>query len=242
MENVWMVVRILLCLAVLVVAGCAGDGTRDVREGHAKMVTTTEKLQPPDTTSATGAYEGLSDYRIGAMDVIDISVFNLAELTRQVRVNSKGMISLPLLGSMHAAGKTVPELEAEITKLLADDFLQEPQVTVYVREFTSQRITVEGAVRTPGIYPLSGRTSLLQAIVVAGGVNEYANPRGIIIFRVIDGKRMAAVFDLREIRGGNAEDPQVYGDDLIVIDESGAKSAWRSLLQTMPALGLFRLL
>jgi polysaccharide export outer membrane protein len=57
---------------------------------------------------------------------------------------------------------------------------------------------------------------------------------------VIDGERMAAVFDLREIRGGNAEDPQVYGDDLIVIDESGSKSAWRTLLGAMPVLGMFR--
>jgi polysaccharide export outer membrane protein len=152
------------------------------------------------------------------------------------------MISLPLLGPIEAAGKTVPELEAEITQLLAEDFLQNPQVTVFVQEYTSQRITVEGAVKSPGIFPLSGRTSLLQAIVIAGGVTEYANPRGIIIFRVIDGKRMAAVYDLRDIRGGNAEDPLVYGDDLIVIDESGSKSAWRSLLQTMPVLGMFRIL
>ena len=234
--------RICLAVSLLFLAACAGDGTRDVREGRARMVTTTDKLQPPDTTSASGSYEGKSEYRIGPTDVIDIAVYQLADLTRSVRVNSRGMISLPLLGPIKAAGKTVPELESEITQLLAEDFLQNPQVTVFVKEYTSQRITVEGAVNAPGIYPLSGRTSLLQAIVMSGGVSEYANPRGIIIFRVIDGERMAAVFDLREIRGGNAEDPQVYGDDLIVIDESGGKSAWRSLLQTMPVLGLFRIL
>ena len=138
--------------------------------------------------------------------------------------------------------KVIMMCELPSNALLAEDFLQNPQVTVFVREYTSQRITVEGAVKSPGIYPLSGRTSLLQAIVIAGGVTELANPRGIIVFRVIDGERMAAVFDLREIRGGNAEDPQVYGDDLIVIDESGPRSAWRSLLQTMPVLGLFRIL
>jgi polysaccharide biosynthesis/export protein len=234
--------RVLLAVALMLLTACASDGTRDVREGRARMVTTTDNLQPPDTTTASGAYEGRSEYRIGAQDVIDISVYQLPDLTRSARVNSKGMISLPLLGPIEAAGKTVPELEAEITQLLAEDFLQNPQVTVFVQEYTSQRITVEGAVKSPGIFPLSGRTSLLQAIVIAGGVTEYANPRGIIIFRVIDGKRMAAVYDLRDIRGGNAEDPLVYGDDLIVIDESGSKSAWRSLLQTMPVLGMFRIL
>ncbi len=235
-------VRVLVAVSLMSLAACASDGTRDVREGRARMVTTTDQLQPPDTTTASGAYEGLSEYRIGAQDVIDVAVYQLPDLTRSVRVNSKGMISLPLLGPIEAGGKTVPELEADITQLLAEDFLQNPQVTVFVREYTSQRITVEGAVKSPGIYPLSGRTSLLQAIVIAGGVTEYANPRGIIVFRVIEGKRMAAVFDLRDIRGGNAEDPQVYGDDLIVIDESGSKSAWRSLLQTMPVLGMFRIL
>jgi polysaccharide export outer membrane protein len=148
---------------------------------------------------------------------------SLAGIDAPLRVNSRGMVSLPLLGPIKAAGKTVSELEDEITGLLADDFLQDPQVTVFVSAYTSQKITIEGAVKTPGIYPLNGNTSLLQAIVVAGGVSELANPRGIIIFRVIDGKRMAAVFDLREIRGGNAEDPRVYGDDLIVVDESGSK-------------------
>lgn len=240
MEMPLMFLRVCLCLALLCLAACAGDGTRDVREGRARMVTTTDTLRPPDTTGASGAYEGVSDYRLGARDVLEIEVYQMPELTRRVRVNSKGMISLPLLGPIKAVGKSTSELEDEITKMLADDFLQDPQVTVFVAEYTSQQITVEGAVNSPGIYPLNGKTSLLQAIVRAGGVSEYANPRGIIIFRVIDGQRMAAVFDLREIRGGNAEDPQVYGDDLIVIDESGSKSAWRSLLTAMPVLGMFR--
>jgi polysaccharide export outer membrane protein len=202
-------------------------------------VTTTGELRPPDTTSATGAYEGVADYRLGASDVVDVEVYGLPELTRQLRVNSRGMITLPILGPIRAAGKTVAELEDEITTLLAEDLLQDPQVTVFVSAYTSQKITIEGAVAKPGIYPLSGNTSLLQAIVIAGGVSEVANPKGIIIFRVIDGKRMAAVFDLDQIRGGNAEDPRIYGDDLIVIDRSGSKSAWAALLKVVPVAGMF---
>lgn len=234
-----MVSRVWLVLALLCLASCASDTMRDVRKGQASMVTTTKQLQPPDTTSATGAYEGVADYRLGASDVVAIEVYGLPELTRSLRVNSRGMISLPLLGPIRAAGKTVSELEDEITTLLSDDYLQDPQVTVFVSDYTSQKVTIEGAVKTPGIYPLSGNTSLLQAIVVAGGVSELANPKGIIIFRVIDGKRMAAVFDLEQIRGGNTEDPRVYGDDLIVVDQSGTKSAWQSLLKVVPVAGLF---
>lgn len=228
-----------LLMSLLLFAGCASDGLRDVRQGTAKMVTTTDRLTPPDSTSPTGAYRGVSDYRIGPQDVLELSVYQLSELNGPVRVNSQGMISLPLLGPMTAAGKTVPELEKEITDQLAADYLQNPQVSLFVREFTSQTVTIEGAVNSPGIYPLKGRTSLLQAVVIAGGLNEYANPRGVIVFRTINGERMAAVFDIRDIRGGNAEDPQIYGEDLIVIDESGSKSAYRDFFKAIPIIGLF---
>jgi len=227
----------LFVLAVL--SGCASDGLKDVRQGTAKMVTTTDTLSPPDSTSPTGAYRGVSDYRIGPQDILELQVYQLTELNGPARVNSQGMISLPLLGPMVAAGKTVPELELEITEKLAADYLQNPQVSLFVREFTSQTVTIEGAVNAPGIYPLKGRTSLLQAIVTAGGLGEYANPRGIIVFRTIKGERMAAVFDIRDIRGGNAEDPLIYGEDLIVIDESGSKSAYRDFFKALPIIGLF---
>lgn len=234
-----MVSRLCLWLALLCLSACATDTMKDVRAGQASKVTTTEELRPPDTTSATGAYEGVADYRLGAADVVAIEVYGLPELTRSLRVNSRGMIALPLLGPIQAAGKTVAELEDEITTKLAEDYLQDPQVTVFVSEYTSQKITVEGAVNKPGIYSLSAKTTLLQAIVTAGGVSEVANPKGIIIFRVIDGQRMAAVFDLQAIRGGNAEDPRIYGDDLIIVDQSGAKSAWSNLLKVVPVAGMF---
>lgn len=234
-----MVSRVWLWLALLCLSACGSDNVRDVRDGNAAMVTTTEDLRPPDSTSATGAYEGIPEYLLGAGDKVDIEVFGVKKLTRSLRINSRGMITLPLLGPIKAAGKTNAQLEEEITSLLADDFMQDPQVTVFVSEYESQKVTVEGAVKTPGIYPLTRTTSLLQAIVGAGGVTDMANKEGVIIFRVIDGKRMAAVFDLNAIRGGNAEDPRVYGDDLIVIDQSGTKSAWGEFLKAVPLAQFF---
>lgn len=230
---------LLLCLA-FGLAACASDNMRDVREGRAKMVITMEDLPPPDSSSIEGVYQGQPDYRVGPQDQLEIAVYQLPELSRTVRVNTRGYISLPLVGPILVGGKTVTEIETELTEQLSKDFLQDPQVMVFVAEYASQRITIEGAVNRPGIMPLSSRTSLLQAIVMAGGVSETANPRGIIIFRTIKGQRMAAVFDLREIRGGNAPDPQVYGDDLIVVDESGSKSAYKTLIASIPVLGFFR--
>ena len=198
-------------MALLLAACSVGGGTRD-------SATTTTVLAPPDTTSASGAYQGGGDYRIGAQDLLAISVFGVEELAKEVRVNSNGQISLPLIGGVMAGGKTIPELEAELARKYSDGFLQNPQVSVFVKEFTSQRVTLEGALKSPGIYPITGRTTLLQGIALAGGVDDkIADLGGIVLMRQVDGKRAVAVYDLRQVRKGLAEDPQLYGDDIIVV-------------------------
>lgn len=223
----------LLIAAVfaLVLAACASSGNRTAAHGIT--------LPPPDTTAASGAYEGATDYRVGSQDLLEISVFGVSELTHQARVNSNGMINLPLIGGVMAGGRTVPELEKELGEKYADGYLQNPQVTVFVKEYTSQRVTLEGALEKPGIYPLTGKTSLLQAVAMAGGTDEFADLEGVVLFRHIDGKRMAAAYDLTKVRRGELEDPQVYGDDIIVIERSGSKSAFREFIRSVPALGLF---
>lgn len=223
----------LLIAAVfaLLLAACASSGNRTAAHGIT--------LPPPDTTAASGAYEGATDYRVGSQDLLEISVFGVSELTHQARVNSNGMINLPLIGGVMAGGRTVPELEKELGEKYADGYLQNPQVTVFVKEYTSQRVTLEGALEKPGIYPLTGKTSLLQAVAMAGGTDEFADLEGVVLFRHIDGKRMAAAYDLTKVRRGELEDPQVYGDDIIVIERSGSKSAFREFIRSVPALGLF---
>lgn len=231
----WM--RGLLTSAlVLLLAACAGSG--GTRDATASAV---HALPPPDTTAASGAYEGATDYRIGAMDLLQISVFGVEDLDKEVRVNSNGQISLPLVGGVMAGGRTIPELESELAKKYANGFLQNPQVSVFVKEYSSQRITLEGAVKKPGIYPITGRTSLLQAIALAEGVDDkVADLGGIVLMRQVEGRRQAAVFDLRLVRKGMVDDPQVYGDDIIVVEQSGSKSAFRRFIETAPAVGVFR--
>jgi len=229
----------LLALSVLLLSGCL-TSSGPVRSGTAKVVTTTDNLGPPDTTTNTGAYIGTAEYRIGGQDLLEVSVFQIQDLNRTLRVNSSGQISLPLIGTVMAGGLTVSELEKLLAEKLSENYLQDPQVSVFVKEFSSQRITMEGAVGSPGIYPLQGRTTLLQAIARAGGVADLANLQGIVIFRQVDGQKMAAVFDLQAIRGGNAEDPEVYGDDIIVIDVSGPRSALRRFLEAFSVFNVFR--
>jgi polysaccharide export outer membrane protein len=235
-----MLVRLFAAaMMALLLSACASSSSNIGAAGTSRAVASADALGAPDSTTASGEYTGDSEYRIGAQDLLEISVFQVPDLNRAVRVNSNGLVSLPLIGQMTAGGKTVQELEAEIASKLEQGYLQSPQVTVFVKEFTSQRVTVEGAVRKPGIYPLTGRTSLLQTIALAEGVTDLANLDGIVVFRTIDGKKMAAVFSLKQIRSGEAPDPQVYGDDIVVVDTSGGKSALRQIMQVVPFFNLF---
>ncbi|MDQ3028112.1 MAG: polysaccharide biosynthesis/export family protein, partial [Pseudomonadota bacterium] len=93
------------------------------------------------------------DYRIGPEDLIEIQVFGVDQLTRTVRVNSRGLISLPLIGNLEVGGLTSQQAEALVVAKLAENFLQNPQVSFFIREYTSQRVTIEGAVNKPGVYP-----------------------------------------------------------------------------------------
>lgn len=229
-----------LVLLVAMLAACAGSNSSAIRSGTARAVTSAEELGAPDTRAASGAYTGTSEYRVGAQDLLEISVFQVNDLNRTVRVNSNGQISLPLIGVVQAGGNTVQELEQLIAGKLTEGYLQAPQVSVFVKEFTSQRVTLEGAVEKPGIYPITGKTSLLQAIAMGGGVTELANLQGVVVFRTVDGQKMAAVFDLKQIRAGETVDPQIYGDDIVVVDQSGAKTGLRRILEAIPAFNLFR--
>ena len=230
-------VRLAALLMCVLLAACASQ--QALTPGSSHIVESHGDLPAPDSTSASGAYEGVSEYRVGPQDLLTISVFGVPELNQDVRVNTSGDISLPLIGRLQAGGRTIQELEQDIATKLSATMLQSPQVTVFIKEYTSQRVTVEGAVKKPGIFPITGRTSLLQAIATAGGLDELADPRALVVFRTIKGQKMAAVFDLEAIRHGAAEDPQVYGDDIVVVDISGSKSAFRRIFQAVPLLGIF---
>ena len=227
----------LVLLFVLLLAACSSAG------GTRAAAAPEGGLPAPDTTSASGAYRGATDYRIGAQDLLAISVFGVQELAKEVRVNSNGQISLPLIGGMMAGGLTIPELERELARKYSDGYLQNPQVSVFVKEFTSQRVTLEGAVAKPGIYPITGRTTLLQAIALAGGIDDKtADLGGIVLMRQVDGKRMAAAYDLREVRRGVVADPVIYGDDIVVVEQSASKTALRRFIESVPVLGIFNVL
>lgn len=134
-----------------------------------------------------GQEKGRAEYKIGARDLLDISVFGLKELNRTVRVSEEGNISLPLLGEIHVEDFTKTELEEKLSQLLEEKYLQNPQVTVFIKEYQSKRVFMLGAVEEPGPYELLGSQTLLQLISQAGGLTSDAGDEIIIIRKLHDG-------------------------------------------------------
>lgn len=227
----------IVVLVCLLLAACS-DQPALVRN-NPNLVVNSAGLPAPDAMASD--YRKSLEYRIGSLDLLTVSVFGVQELTQDVRVDSLGNITLPLIGSVPAGGRTAIELQHDIAAKLSAGFLQSPQVSVFIKEYTSQRVTVEGEVKKPGIIPLTGTTSLLQVIATSQGLSDLADHRGVVVFRTIKGQRMGAVFDIDAIGRGAAEDPQIYGDDVVVVATSGSKSRLHNFIQAVPVLGMFRL-
>ncbi|MDP3483471.1 MAG: polysaccharide biosynthesis/export family protein [Sulfuricella sp.] len=183
------------------------------------------------------------EYVIGYLDLLEIEVFQSQTFSKAVRVNSRGIISLPLIGTIQAGGRTSQELETDIATKLSESYMQDPQVSVFVKEYTSQRVTVEGNVKNAGVYPLKGRTTLLQVIAMASGLDGLANTTEIRILRSVNGEKTSLLYNLESIRTGGTEDPVVKGEDRIVVDSSSGKSILKEFKDILPILsfGLFLL-
>ncbi len=182
-----------------------------------------------------------SVYRIGQGDLLAVNVFQVPDLSSdQVRVDTSGDISLPLIGPLRAEGKTSLELSEDIRAQLAQRYLRDPRVSVGVQETASEKVTIDGAVTEPGVYQMKGQTTLMQAIAMAKGPTRLSNLRSVVVFRVTDGNRTVAQFDLAAIRAGQQADPVVLGNDVIVVDGSRLNAALREIIAILPAAALFR--
>jgi polysaccharide export outer membrane protein len=180
-----------------------------------------------------------ADYKLGPMDTVHVAVFQVQDLSGDFEIDLAGNIAMPLIGSVRAADLTTAQLDDAISRKLSEKYLQNPDVAVTLKASTRRTITVDGAVAHPGMFAINGPTTLIQAIAMAQGTTEAANPRRVAIFRQIQGKRSAAAFDLTSIRRGEMQDPPVYRGDIIVVDGDGVKKTTQQILQSIPILGLF---
>jgi polysaccharide biosynthesis/export protein len=229
----------ILCVlnTALIVGFCCIQGQLFAQSPNALAVPTDKSKSPINNISTTevnanraiGTVE--AEYKIGSQDLMEVTVFGQPELTRTVRVNSAGDISLPLIGTIAAVGLTGQQLEQRIAASLGERYLQNPQVTVFMKEFTTLRFTVEGAVNKPGVYPLTGQMTLLRALAVAGGQGQLSDLSEVMLFRITDkGERQTLKYDADKVRSGEQADPLIQNDDLVVVKRSKARTALRDSL------------
>lgn len=215
-------------IGLLILAACA-----DTRGGS---IPYDRPLSAPDEM----VFQTLAtDYKIAPMDKLAIKVFKMDDLTADYDVDLAGNISLPLVGQVQAANLTTAQLDDLLTQKLGEKYLEHPDVSVAIKSSTAHVVTVDGAVKEAGSFPVGGPTSLIRAITMAKGTTEDANARRVAVFRTIGGKRQAAAFDLTSIRRGEAPDPEIFPGDIIVVDGSRVKAVQKQLLQSIPLLAIF---
>lgn len=185
---------------------------------------------------------GTTAYKIGAQDILEVSVFKVADLSKSVQVSEGGTINMPLLGEVAASGRTARELEQELTRSLGAKYLQNPQVTVYVKEYNSQRVTLEGSgIKKPGVYPIRGRMTLLQLVATAEGLSDISDSQ-LVVFRSTNGKKTAGKFDIAAIRTGDAPDPELMAGDVVVAPTSAGKETLNTVIKIVPLAAFATLL
>jgi polysaccharide biosynthesis/export protein len=158
----------------------------------------------PSATAAAGTTTGVPmppDYVIGPKDVLTVVFWRDKDLTGDVVVRPDGKITLPLLNEAQASGLTPEQLRKQLTDA-ARTFVEDPTVSVVVKEIHSRQVFITGQVAKPGEYPLTGPTTVLQLIALAGGVHEFADSKNIQIVRVENGRSVSHRFNYRDVQKG----------------------------------------
>lgn len=232
-KNTAVLTMLVLCTA------CAGSPSLGNRPGGAAgagpvVVTDASNLPPPERADLIAQNR---PYLIGPFDKLTIDVFGIEELSeKEVQTDAGGRISFPLAGIVEAAGKTPGELEQILEERLRGRFVRDPQVTVNLKETVSQVITVDGEVKEPGLYPVIGKMTLMRAVATAKGASEFAKLDDVVVFRTVGGQKMAALYNLKAIRRGYYEDPEVFANDVVVVGDSKARRIFKDALQLVPLL------
>lgn len=169
-----------LCRPVVVQDSPQQDqtATQDEDPGTDVQATQANPETPPSTEDIEGGGVIGPDYKLGPEDVVSIAVLNLPEMSQTVRVENDGTINVKLLGRVPAAGLTTAELKKELEREWGKSYIEDPVVSVFIKEFHSTPVSVVGAVAKPGLYQLPGSRTLLQVIAMAGGVNMPGTAAG----------------------------------------------------------------
>jgi polysaccharide export outer membrane protein len=175
------------------------------------------------------AQDTKKEYVISPNDVLDLAIYEEPDLSVTVRVSQDGTINYPLLGNIKAVGLSIRQLEKNISDLLEKDFLVNPQVSIFVKEYAT--ISILGQVAKPGSYEMKERLTLTQAIALAGGFTETANTKAVKVIHAAGGKRETIEVDIGRIMDKATPDAELKAGDTIIIEEAGRISVMGQVMR-----------
>lgn len=216
----------------LALAGCGGREPL-VSTERLSVVENTAGLPPPNRADLTAADRPAL---IGPLDTIQVDVFNVPDLSRELQVDAGGRIAMPLVGTLDARGKTADELAGDIEQALRGRYVRNPDVTINIKSSVSQVVTVDGQVVEPGLYPVTNQMTLMRAIASAKGMSEFARQDDVVILRTVEGRKMAGLYNMAAIRRGAYDDPAIYANDVIVVGDSPQRRLFKDLVSLAPLL------
>ncbi len=214
------------------VAGCAGTPSPQ-SSADLTVLTNSQGLPAPTREDLTAADRPAL---IGPLDTIEVDVFNVPDLSREMQVDASGRISMPLIGTIDARGKTAGELASEIEGALRGRYVRNPEVTINIKSSVSQVVTVDGEVTEPGLYPVTNQMTLMRVIASAKGVSEFGRLEEVVILRTVNNQRMAGLYDLGAIRRGAYADPPIYANDVVIVGDSPTRRLFRDVVSLAPLI------
>lgn len=222
-------------IALLAACALAGCGRTPPPQSSARLavVSDNQELPAPDRGDLTASDR---PSLIGPLDTIQVDVFNIPELNREMQVDASGRIAMPLAGTIDARGKTASELAGEIEQALRHRYVRNPEVTVNIKSSVSQVVTVDGQVVEPGLYPVTNQMTLMRVIASAKGLSEFARQNEVVILRTVHNKNMAGLYDLAAIRRGAYDDPPIYANDIVIVGDSPQRRMFRDVVSLSPLL------
>lgn len=223
------------CIAVLMAGALAGCARHEPIQGSPGLtvVEGSSILPAPDRSDLTAADRPAL---IGPLDTIQVDVFNVPDLNREMQVDASGRIAMPLAGTIDARGRTAEELARLIETALRARYVRNPEVTVNIKSSVSQVVTIDGQVVEPGLYPVTNQMTLMRVIASAKGLSEFARQDDVVILRTVGNRRMAGLYNVAAIRRGAYDDPPVFANDVIVVGDSPQRRLFRDFVSLSPLL------
>lgn len=219
-------------MAILALAGCARREPL-VSTERLTVVADSAALPAPGRDDLTAADRPAL---IGPLDTIQVDVFNVSDLSREMQVDASGRIAMPLAGTIDARGRTSAELARAIEAALRGRYIRNPEVTVNIKSSVSQVVTIDGQVVEPGLYPVTNQMTLMRAIASAKGMSEFARQDDVVILRTVGSRKMAGLYNVAAIRRGTYDDPPIYANDVIVVGDSPQRRLFRDVASVAPLL------